>query len=341
MLKFIKAYIKSMRLYYAFVTGIAGWVGVAFYEYITKTNMPLMHERLEFQKKIIVLILLFFSWGINQIFNDYLGLKEDRINAPNRLMVTGELNARVALLVSTLLLIGVGIITYFYLQPIAIVPLVLGVLLNVVYEYAKGYGVLGNIVFGVMISNCTVYGYLASGGSGLYLYSKDFLAILFLICLINSVMTYYTYFKDYEGDKKAGKKTIVVKYGITVGKWIGLGISILPAAAFGTLYSIGSFTTGTDVAFWILAFLTLFLQVWTGVLYYRDPVGNKTYYSLVTNFRACACGQAALIALYDSRLGLILYLITYIFIGFLFGLHKIDKEMPKEVPDGNYSISNL
>jgi geranylgeranylglycerol-phosphate geranylgeranyltransferase len=341
MIKFIKAYIKSMRLYYAFVTGIAGWVGVVFYDYITKTNISLVSDILISQKKIIILVFLFLSWGINQIFNDYLGLKEDRINAPNRPMVTGELNAKAALLVSTLLLIGVGIITYVYLQPIAIMPLVVGVLLNIVYEYAKGYGILGNIVFGVMIGNCTVYGYLVSGGNRQYLFSGEFIAILFMICLINSVMTYYTYFKDYEGDKKAGKKTIVVKYGITVGKWIGLGGAFLPGAAFGILYSIGAFTTQAGVAFWILALLTFFLQVWTGVLYYKYPVGDKTYYSLATNFRACACGQAALIALFDSQLGLILYLITYIFIGFLFNLHKIDKKTQGEIQSGNYSVSNL
>ena len=32
--RFTTAYIKSMRLYYAFVTGIAGWIGVSFYSYL-------------------------------------------------------------------------------------------------------------------------------------------------------------------------------------------------------------------------------------------------------------------------------------------------------------------
>ena len=31
---FIQQYIKSMRLYYSFVTGIAGWLGVSFYEHL-------------------------------------------------------------------------------------------------------------------------------------------------------------------------------------------------------------------------------------------------------------------------------------------------------------------
>ena len=31
---FARAYVRSMRLYYSFVTGIAGWLGVAYYEYL-------------------------------------------------------------------------------------------------------------------------------------------------------------------------------------------------------------------------------------------------------------------------------------------------------------------
>jgi len=31
---FAFAYIKTMRLYYAFITGIAGWIGVSFYQFL-------------------------------------------------------------------------------------------------------------------------------------------------------------------------------------------------------------------------------------------------------------------------------------------------------------------
>ena len=47
--------------------------------------------------------MLFLSWGINQIINDYLGLKEDRVNAPNRPMVTGELDPGKALVLTEIL----------------------------------------------------------------------------------------------------------------------------------------------------------------------------------------------------------------------------------------------
>src|SRR5665648_593575 len=77
-LDFFKAYIKSMRLYYAFVTGIAGWIGVAFYEYIATSPFHTVEMVPAMDKKALILAMLFLSWGMNQIINDYLGLREDR-----------------------------------------------------------------------------------------------------------------------------------------------------------------------------------------------------------------------------------------------------------------------
>jgi geranylgeranylglycerol-phosphate geranylgeranyltransferase len=77
--------------------------------------------------------------------------------------------------------------------------------------------------------------------------------------------------------------------------------------------------------FWILATITLFLELWTAYLYFNNPLGEKTYYSLATNFRACACGQATFIGMYNDQLALVLFLVTYIFVGFLFDLHKDTK----------------
>lgn len=60
-LKFIKGYIKSMRLYYAFITGIAGWIGMAFYEYIAKSFLQTVELVPATERKTLVLIMLFHS----------------------------------------------------------------------------------------------------------------------------------------------------------------------------------------------------------------------------------------------------------------------------------------
>lgn len=321
MWKFIRAYIKSMRLYYAFVTGIAGWVGVAYYEFAAAQNSAVITSPTTF-KKILILVLLFMSWGINQIVNDYLGLKEDRINAPNRPMVTGKLNAGKALITSAVLLVLSLTSVYIWLEPAAIIPALAGVVLNIVYEYAKGYGFWGNLVFGIMISMCTVTGFLASGPVSGSMLSSTALSLVLMVAVINGLMTFYTFFKDYIGDKAAGKKTIVVKYGLERARKISLTASLIPAAAFIVIYSTEFLNAELNGAFIFLAILVLLLNIWTGILYYRHPSGEKTYYSLSINFRACGCGQAALVALFDRELGMMLFLATYIFIGFLFNLYS-------------------
>lgn len=328
-IRFARAYVKSMRLYYSFVTGIAGWIGVSYYQFVADPDY--LNPSSDFiqtievptpdVKKFIILIFLFLAWGINQIFNDYLGRKEDRINAPERPMVTGELNPQKALAVSITLLTMTLLVTWFYLEPIAVIPLLIGIGLNFLYEYAKGRGIWGNIVFGLMIAACGLYGTWAAGPNGV-LFTRSRISTLAFIAIINGLMTYYTYFKDEEGDRLSGKNTIVVKYGIERNRIISIISGFLPSILFlFGYYVLNGFAIELNKIFVILGILTVFLQIWTGYLYYKNPKGEMTYYSLVTNFRACTCGQATIISLFNPELGMILFLFCYIFVGFLFNIH--------------------
>ena len=320
LLRFIKAYVKSMRPYYAFVTGIPGWVGVAFYEHIA-TDFGTVEIMPSVERKFATLLLLFLSWGINQIINDFLGRAEDRINAPHRPMVSGELHVGGAMGLSAALILATGFITWFYLEPVALIPLIIGVFMNILYEYAKGYGIWGNIIFGLMISMCPVFGYLASGPVHSPYFTSSRLAIWGLIWLINSLMTYYTYFKDYKGDKRAGKRTIIVKYGLRKASILGVAGALLPLIYFISAYRAGFIVARVNRIFIILGMLSVFLEIWTAVLYYVSPIGKRTYYSLATNFRACICAQASIIALFNTELALILFIVSYVFVGFLFDLY--------------------
>lgn len=322
MWKFIKLYVKSMRLYYAFVTGIAGWLGMAFYEYIANSPFQTVELPPSSERKAIILVMLFLSWGINQIINDYLGLKEDKINAKRRPMVTGELNPQKALAFTGILLALTLAVTYIYLEPLALIPAVLGILLNVLYEHAKGHGIFGNIVFGLMISMCTAFGFLAAGPAQEPYFTSSRISVLLMVAVMNGLMTFYTYFKDYEGDKAADKKTLVVILGIERSRYLAAASAFLPALIFLLLYLNNFIEARVNTMFLILAVLTLFLELWTGYLYYKNPRGRKAYYSLAANFRACTCGQATLIALFNTELAMLLFLVSYMFVGFLFDLHS-------------------
>lgn len=309
-----------MRLYYSFITGIAGWLGVSFYEHIAE-EFRTVETGPTVIRKGVILVILFLSWGINQILNDFLGLKEDRINAPNRPMVTGELNPFTALSISGILIAFTCIITWLYLEPLAIIPLTIGIILNIVYEYAKGFGIIANILFGLMITMCAAFGFLAAGPSGPPYFTSSRVSVLTVVWIMNGLMTFYTYFKDVRGDREAGKQTVVVKYGLEKSRVMAILLSFLPSALFTVFYASGMIEAPLNRVFIILGILTVFLEIWTGFLYYKNPEGRMTYYSLAVNFRACTCGQATFIALFNKELALILFIVSYVFVGFLFNLH--------------------
>lgn len=211
----MRAYFSMMRLYYAAVTGFAGWCGVAY----AAQFYPVSWIRYE-----IALLLLFLSWGVNQVINDWLGLKEDRINAPYRPLVTGEAGLVPTLCVTVVLLGGLGL-GAFFLHPLALIPAVVGIILNVVYEYAKGVVWLGPLVFGVMIGMCSWVGFFAvSDGEMVTADMWRGLTGWLLIVLANAIMTYFTYFKDRIGDEKAGKVTFIVRYGEVKSGYVGIGL---------------------------------------------------------------------------------------------------------------------
>jgi len=318
--RFLKNYIKSMRLYYAFITGIAGWIGVSFYKFC----QPNLYDG---ARSALILVLLFLSWGINQIINDYLGLREDRINAPHRPMVTGELNAAGAMILSIVLLAAVALASCF-LNPWAVVPVVAGVLLNVLYEYAKAWSLVGNLVFGLSIAMCTVFGFLASGPLPDPLVTSNRICAFVLVALLNGLMTYYTYFKDYRGDRAAGKKTFIVRHGLNTARYAGIAGAFLPTMAF-FLFHFTGWLPMSDVLyqrdFVFCGVLTLFLQLWTAILFFRHPTGRRTYFSLVTNIRACVAGQVTIISIFNGTLALYLFSASYVFIGFLFNQYRDSK----------------
>ncbi len=266
-----------MRLYYAFVTLTAGWVGVAIYN--CEGTPDLLN-------KIIILSIMFVGWGVNQIINDYMGLKEDRINAPERPMVSGKLQAKPALVLS-FVIISMAVIWSFFQNPLSLIPLLGGVLMNIVYSYAKGYGVWGNLTFGLSISACTWYCYVVLGG-GIWEFFQKYWVIWETVILFNMIMTYFTCFKDVHGDREVDKNTPVVKLGVKKASNVGVLFSIIPSILLSVLYN-------GRTLFFISAILSGALFLITGILFKYQSSGKNTYFNLKYNFAALSASQASLV----------------------------------------------
>ena len=230
---FLYYYLRSMRLYYAFVTGSTVLVGVAVN--ISWDGVPWY----TWQCAAIV-IIGYFAWGVNQIFNDWSNLAEDRINAPHRPMVTGKLPASPALAVScVLMLIFIGI--SYLANPWCLLPLAVGAVFNLLYSFSKRLPILGNLVYGVSITMCLGYGMLGCQ-AGEILERKSSWALLGLMipCLLsNTLMCYFSDLKDIAGDCAAKKWTMAVLGGYNAALWIGVVFSLPMLGYYAILSALG------------------------------------------------------------------------------------------------------
>lgn len=305
----IFAYTKSMRPYLFFISGMAGWLGVVF----SGTTSSIT-------KIITVISVVFIGWGVNQVINDLLGLKADKINAPHRPLISGELSIKEAIAISLFFFILGGIITYF-LNPQAIILFLLVFMLNIIYEYSKKVPFLGNIVFGFLLAPCVYYGAMCINNKGLWdvLLDKRLGLIAIAVILVNITVAFFTYYKDYIGDKAGGRRTIIVQLSPYRARYLNYLMSAVP---FTVLIFLPIWRISINVYFIVLIALTFLMLQYTAFLFFRNPQGVSTYYSLKWNFRGAVLFKTSFIALVNPLLAGILYLINFILVGFLFELHK-------------------
>lgn len=204
-----------MRLYYAFVTGTAVLVG-CIVRHGSRLSVPWGW------RDAAVILIGYLAWGVNQIFSDWFDRKEDTVNAPHRPMVTGELAARPALILSCSLMVLFAVTAYL-VSPVSLAVLLAGGLLNVLYSLLKKIPVIDTVIYGLAMTCCTLFGV-----------SRDldiqhicfFSGVLMPFVLPSHVlMCHNSYFKDIEGDRAAGLWTLPVLFP-RLSLWLGMILSV-------------------------------------------------------------------------------------------------------------------
>ncbi len=303
---FIKAYIKSMRPYAFFVTGIAGLIG-----------MLLIDTSLSLFWKIIVLIILFSSYGVNQIINDLLGTKEDKINAPKRPSISGELDFRKAIITSIVIFILGGLLTYF-LNPYALIIYLLGYIANITYEYLKGLPFIGNLWFGFMISLLPLYGAMVSSSLTFIqvLRNSNLMFISLLVLLSASTLCYFTYFKDYYGDKKANKITAVVLLSPRFARLLGFAKVLIPYVLLFFLLFSNLISFKINMLFLLMIAVTLILSLYGAFLYLGKDYNKKK--ALEVSFESTVLFYVSILSLINKYFALVIYIISFLLIKIIY-----------------------
>lgn len=301
MLKFVYCYLRSMRLYYGFVTGTTTLVGC----------LASGHTLAE-GRTWLLFAMGFLAWGFNQIFSDWCDRKEDAINAPHRPMVTGALRPVPAFAVS---LLGLGAIAVvgFLLSPWTLVFLGIGGALNIAYSLLKRVPVLNCLVYACAISCCAAFGWVGSTGA---LPTPPWYAWHVLVQLaplvvpVHFLMCHNSYYKDVEGDRAAGVRTLQ---------------TLCPAAAF----AVSSTLTGLALGFLLLCMvmqpelmMLLLVAVLLSALFFISLARHR--YHRATNFNCQLC--VALLHLHFFPRSWPVCLASLVAINLLFLWYRDEKE---------------
>ncbi|MGA1872952.1 MAG: UbiA family prenyltransferase [Thermoplasmatota archaeon] len=303
---FARAYLRSTRPYTFFITGTAGLCGILA-----------VGGGSDLLRTSISLVLLFSAYGINQVVNDLLGSREDRINKVSRPLVTGELDRSKAWQMTGLLFVAGAVVTFF-LNPYALIVYVAGYAFNVIYEELKGVPVLGNLWFGAMISLAPIYGAMTTGAltPGDVINERALVYVVLLVAVLQSNMCYFTYFKDVEGDRKAGKRTLVVFLGPAISRYVNLAVFPLPFLLLGALIISGAMEQGAGPVPIFLLSMSMLLNFIMVLVLIRDPASGRL--PLELNFQGAVLFQNGLVALFSPLPGAILGTVSFISILVIF-----------------------
>jgi geranylgeranylglycerol-phosphate geranylgeranyltransferase len=198
----------------------------------------------------IGLLLCVFGYGVGVVINDWFDRKADAVNAPDRPFVAGLINPHVGLgltlALSTVLLVAAAVVA-----PALAVWSAIAVAGHLVYTWTKGIPMLGNLANGVDMALFTVLGAVAvrPDAGWLDIPARTWFQTA-LVAVVLSGFCLVGYFKDIEGDRVAGYRTLPVVLGTRASSRIAVvfPVAALAAAAAGAVVGAG----GMNAAFWVL-----------------------------------------------------------------------------------------
>ncbi len=238
MLKFLYYYLRSMRLYYGFVTATTVLAGLCL-AHGTYNELKLSWTLNDFPwtlRDAGLLAMGFFAWGFNQVFSDWCDRKEDAINAPHRPMVTGALSPLPAFAVSAAGLAAIAVAGCL-MSPWTLAFLALGGVLNIAYSLLKRVPVLNCLVYACAISCCALFSIAGVGNRCPTPGEFGFVAAW--IMPVHFLMCHNSYYKDVKGDRAAGVRTLQTSYHKYVAELVSIAFVGLAIFAAGIMHGEG------------------------------------------------------------------------------------------------------
>ena len=223
MLKFLYYYLRSMRLYYGFVTATTVLVGLYYWHWFGFRADSAWRPVGWTLRATALIAMGFFAWGFNQIFSDWYDRKD-------------ELKPLPAFAVSVAGLAAIAVVGYL-MSPWTLAFLVLGGALNIAYSLLKRVPVLNCLVYACAISCCALFAIAGMAKRCPTLDEFGFVAAW--IMPVHFLMCHNSYYKDVKGDRAAGVRTLQTSCHKYVAELVSIAFVGLANFAAGIMHGEG------------------------------------------------------------------------------------------------------
>jgi len=179
--------------------GLSGALAVFLGGYVARTG--------DWMNVFLAAVVTFLVTGAGNTWNDYLDVEIDRINRPDRVLPSGHVSRRSAL-VFALALNAVALVIAVFINPASFVVALLASAVLYLYSWKlKSTVLLGNLTVGIISATSAIFGGIAAGN---WLPTLPLAIIIFVAITGREILKTLA---DYEGDLRQRVKTISTAWG--------------------------------------------------------------------------------------------------------------------------------
>lgn len=169
------------------------------------------------------------------LLNDYFDIDIDKINQPHRLIPSGKLISKHALIISFILLIVANLIFAILNIKLLYIGLVIAILLIIYTPFLKPHPLVGNVVVSLLLATTFPIGALAARGV-----LKEAIYPAVFAFLINFPREVLKDGEDITGDLRSGIKTFPIAYGLKKTRLLVISLlSLLSISLFASFFYYG------------------------------------------------------------------------------------------------------
>jgi 4-hydroxybenzoate polyprenyltransferase len=214
--RFLKAYLVTMRPYLLFLSGITGVVGLSF-----APDVPIVRQ-------LCISVASFLAYGFGQALTDCFQIDTDRISSPYRPLTQGRITPAQVLVVSI-----AGLIACISIMALCN-PL------NLLLGTMAGFGLATYTPFkrrwwggpwynAWIVGVLFLMGFTAGSRSGNSVLSPALGWTLIVVVAGYANFVLSGYFKDIEADRQSHYHTLPVVFGRAVASWTSDGLALIAA----------------------------------------------------------------------------------------------------------------